>query len=490
MYTKTTMAPNQSEQSSLVDLAERASYQNIPYFFWNFPADFVFADAHHQTNNQIHSTNQWLMVTLVWLLILSSSMIRALFHVHSKSWILAAKRINVPRYHSSFGRRFMSSSSSFTSAGGGSDGVLSPTSTAPVPPSSLLTYLRTRMMWGLETWKPSEVHRTASIEDAATTIVNFLLTTHYYHDSTTNTSSGNGVVATAVVAGPEQSSSESTNHPSSKERNKRLMDFGLTFAKALHANPGHLEYLLSDANPERMQNTLSEGDPLPVVTNHTQHPLTNQLLSLTSLLYHYDSCVHLYRYVSCIVVVVVVAVVMSVMLNYQRYIEKNKAVFLHINTHHESLGKQSWDTAVQDEQSLQTYAGAAKAMGEKQWVRDGNAWMENFALSFFRRNGARKQFIRVTYPQDKGQGLGQGQGKGQGKGKAQGLGLDPGFAPGTGLGKGEGGDDAASACAWSTTYAASSTLPINTLYQYSLSTLPIDTPYRHSLSTLSIKTQP
>ena len=213
------------------------------------------------------------MVTLVWLLILSSSMIRALLHcvphVHPKSWVktFAAKRIPRSCQSSFHPPRFMSSS--FTAKDSGSDGVLSPEPTVPLPPSSLLTYLRNRMVWGLETWKQPEIHRTASIEEAATTIVNFLLTTHYYHGGTASTSSGIGV-ATAVVEGPEQassslsssaaaaassssssssssspslsssssSSSESMSNPSSKERNKRLMDFGLTFAKALHANPG------------------------------------------------------------------------------------------------------------------------------------------------------------------------------------------------------------------------------------------------------------
>ena len=319
-------------------------------------------------------------------------MIRALSHCTAKSWTFAAKRVNIPRYHSSFqnnqrssiGIRLMSSSSSsFASVDGGSDGISSSLPVAPAPPSSLLTYLRTRMIWGLGTWKqPSEDHRTASIEDAATTIVNFLLTTHYYQDNLPK--------KTADEEEPVQTSSEGVKKATSKERNKRLMDFGLTFAKALYANPGHLNNLLSHTNPEVMQSTLSE-----------------------------------------------------VMVNYQRYIEKNKAVFLHINTHHENLGKKSWDTAVQDERSLQTYAGAAKAMGEKQWVRDGNAWMENFAVSFFRRNGARKHYIRMTFPQSSGQG--QGLGQELKKGVTQGLGSEPGSGADLGSGVGD----------WSASYAAS-----------------------------------
>ena len=43
--------------------------------------------------------------------------------------------------------------------------------------------------------------------------------------------------------------------------------------------------------------------------------------------------------------------------------------------------------------SLKVYAEAASSMGERQWVIDGNAWMSNFAISFFRRNGARRHYL-------------------------------------------------------------------------------------------------
>ena len=196
------------------------------------------------------------------------------------------------------------------------------------PPAALVTYLRTRMVWGLETWQEEPqnvIPAAASKEVAATIIVDFLVNNYV-------TSAGTEICA---VDGSD---------PTLKQRNKRLMDYGLTFAKAIRANPGRMV-------------DFAVGD---------------------------------------------VSVVLSAVINsYQKHIERNKAVYLNINSHHENLGKRSWAVAVQDGDSLQTYADAAKAMGEKQWVREGNAWMENFSLSFFRRNGARKHFMKFKKPVDK-----------------------------------------------------------------------------------------
>ena len=154
-------------------------------------------------------------------------------------------------------------------------------------------------------------------------------------------------------------------------------------------------------------------------------------------------------------------------------------------------------------------------------MRDGNSWMENFALSFFRRNGARKHFIRANFPQAVGQGQGQGKGQGlgkrqglgekkvqgqeQGQGHGQGLGQGQGLTPGQGQGQGQGLENGSEPgkgvekvlgdgdvdSAW-TAYAASlprdlmlpgktpPRTPVNTHYQHALSTKPINTCYKHT----------
>ena len=56
------------------------------------------------------------------------------------------------------------------------------------------------------------------------------------------------------------------------------------------------------------------------------------------------------------------------------------------------------ETLYSEEASLESYADAAAKMGAKVWVKEANEWMWNFAVSFFRRNGARKEFLRHARP--------------------------------------------------------------------------------------------
>ena len=87
---------------------------------------------------------------------------------------------------------------------------------------------------------------------------------------------------------------------------------------------------------------------------------------------------------------------------YINKLAKDHAVFCDISTHHQSLGNsksksengKEWNKVIESSMSLPSYARAATEMGLKGWVRDSNQWMQDFALSFFRKNGARRDYIR------------------------------------------------------------------------------------------------
>ncbi len=84
----------------------------------------------------------------------------------------------------------------------------------------------------------------------------------------------------------------------------------------------------------------------------------------------------------------------NILQTYEHYQQKNKAIFHDITSHHYNI-KHLSDTAVMNIEQFgsTTYASAAVAMGAKQWVKESNEWMFNFALSYFRRNGAKKHYI-------------------------------------------------------------------------------------------------
>lgn len=94
--------------------------------------------------------------------------------------------------------------------------------------------------------------------------------------------------------------------------------------------------------------------------------------------------------------------------DYKVNMEKNKAIYVQITSHHKKLAdvvtakkeesqqKKAWDEVVVDQQiDYQSYADAATLMGNKKWVQDGIKWMENFAISYFRRGMARKEYLRM-----------------------------------------------------------------------------------------------
>ena len=77
---------------------------------------------------------------------------------------------------------------------------------------------------------------------------------------------------------------------------------------------------------------------------------------------------------------------------YESRLKTNNAVFETIIQHHSDIAKNGLSSVKTD--SLEKYANAAEAMGSKAWVAEANKWMQTFAISYFRRNGARKAFIQ------------------------------------------------------------------------------------------------
>ena len=70
---------------------------------------------------------------------------------------------------------------------------------------------------------------------------------------------------------------------------------------------------------------------------------------------------------------------------------RNRAVYNSISSRHEGL--KTKHSACREASSLESYADAATKMGAKKWVNEANEHMWHFALSFFRRNGAKKDYI-------------------------------------------------------------------------------------------------
>lgn len=97
---------------------------------------------------------------------------------------------------------------------------------------------------------------------------------------------------------------------------------------------------------------------------------------------------------------------------YKRHIANNKLnkkVFEHITSHHQNLMKfesiinkdeksiNDYDEDIDnknDDIALINYANAAKIMGDKQWVIDGNNWMKQFAIDYFMNGLAKKLFLK------------------------------------------------------------------------------------------------
>ena len=173
--------------------------------------------------------------------------------------------------------------------------------------SALLSHLRTRITWALETWTAADSMNASSRADIAKNVVDAII----------------------------ESRKSEPLIGDARQQNKMLVDYGSIVAKALRATPGSLAELRDDI--KTLDTTIAK---------------------------------------------------------YQQHLEKNRAVYININKHHESLIKKSYAAAVGDVVSLNEYADAANLMGKKVWVQEGNMWMEEFSLNFFRRNGARKDYLK------------------------------------------------------------------------------------------------
>jgi 25S rRNA (adenine(2142)-N(1))-methyltransferase, Bmt2 len=185
------------------------------------------------------------------------------------------------------------------------------------PPNAMLSHLRTRIVWALETWHGGDGVDANMRNDIA------------------------GNVVDAIVRKRESNATDGDT----REQNKMLVNYGQIVAKAIRATPGSIRELKDD-----------------------------------------------------------IAVLDSTINTYQLHLEKNRAVYININRHHESLVKKSYTTAVQNVTSLEVYAEAANSMGKKVWVQQGNLWMEDFSINFFRRNGARKDYLKAINHNPDGEG--------------------------------------------------------------------------------------
>lgn len=139
-------------------------------------------------------------------------------------------------------------------------------------------------------------------------------------------------VVDAIVRNKESNASEGDE----RQQNKVLANYGMTVAKALRVTPGSLYELNKDFM--LLEKTINQ---------------------------------------------------------YQQHLEKNRAVYLNINKHHETMITKSYTAAVSNATSLEVYAEAANSMGKKVWVQEGNLWIERYSIQFFRGNGARKDFLKA-----------------------------------------------------------------------------------------------
>ena len=73
--------------------------------------------------------------------------------------------------------------------------------------------------------------------------------------------------------------------------------------------------------------------------------------------------------------------------------EDNKLIFSTLENHHTRLAR-SYKNQSPDEVALADYSKAASAMGQKVWVIELNDWIGNFAVSFFKRGGAKRSYVR------------------------------------------------------------------------------------------------
>ena len=80
---------------------------------------------------------------------------------------------------------------------------------------------------------------------------------------------------------------------------------------------------------------------------------------------------------------------------YDQNLKTNRNMFKTITSHHYDMVDKEWGIIISDKSSLTEYSKAASLMGEKRWVIESNKWLENFSLSFFRFNSAKKHYIKM-----------------------------------------------------------------------------------------------
>ena len=76
--------------------------------------------------------------------------------------------------------------------------------------------------------------------------------------------------------------------------------------------------------------------------------------------------------------------------------KKGGETFRNITDHHHQIKSFSWQATTQNLDSLNRYAVAAQEMGLRPWVANGNRWIVRSIKSFFRDDGARRQFIKES----------------------------------------------------------------------------------------------
>jgi hypothetical protein len=86
----------------------------------------------------------------------------------------------------------------------------------------------------------------------------------------------------------------------------------------------------------------------------------------------------------------------ALLAEYQAVVDAGRSVFDTIQSHHRSMTAVDWENVTASTNALARYSTAASVMGARQWVIQGNAWMEEFAHSYFRFGGARRHYLDNT----------------------------------------------------------------------------------------------
>jgi hypothetical protein len=84
--------------------------------------------------------------------------------------------------------------------------------------------------------------------------------------------------------------------------------------------------------------------------------------------------------------------------NYIKYYESSRTTsettFKNIQQHHNKLLNDDWDKNTRNSSDLEIYGDAAFEMGRKQWVIDGNKWVDDLIYEFYCKSGAKTAFSK------------------------------------------------------------------------------------------------